>query len=268
MLGPKGTYSELAAMDYFKNPNLLYCQPIDEVVKAVTDGAAGSGVVPIESLREGSVAEALDALVWRKVKVQGEIVLPIKHSLLGVKDARLKDVTQVLSHIQALSQCRKFLRKKLPKAELAEMTSTARAAEHVSKLRRVQIAAIGPKILAKHYGLKVLVDNINTDEENTTRFLVISKKDGKRTGRDKTSIVFSTVRDRPGVLHEILGEFASRKINMTKIESRPSKKVLGDYLFFIDFEGHRDDTKVAETLRGVKKKTAMLKVLGSYPRRF
>ncbi len=268
VLGPRGTYSELAALKHFKNPKFIYCQPIGEVVRAVSDGAAGAGVIPVESLKEGSVGEALDALVWSNVKVQDEIVMPITHSLLGVKGAKMKDITQVLSHLQALSQCRKFLRQKLPKAELAEMTSTARAAEHVSKMNRVQIAAIGPKDLAKYYGVAVLVKEIKTGEENMTRFFVISKKDGKRTGHNKTSIVFSTVRDRPGALYDILGEFASRKINLTKIESRPSKKVLGDYLFFIDFEGHREDPEIKKALDGVKKKTAMLKILGSYIRRF
>jgi prephenate dehydratase len=123
-------------------------------------------------------------------------------------------------------------------------------------------------MLAKIYGLQVLKDNIQSGEKNITRFLLIAKEDSRRTGNDKTSIVFYTANDRPGILYEILGEFASRKINLTKIESRPSKKALGDYLFFIDLEGHREDRKVKEALRGVESKTAMLRVLGSYPKRF
>jgi prephenate dehydratase len=269
VLGPKGTYSELAASKHFEGKaELVYHQPITEVVKAVVEGEVDAGVIPVESLREGSVGEALDALAWMDVKVQAEIVLPITHSLLGVKGAKLERITQVLSHPQALSQCREFLHKHLPDAELIEMTSTARAAEQVSKLRRLHMAAIGPEILAEYYGLEVLKSDLQRDEKNLTRFFCLAKSDAKRTGRDKTSIVFYTARDRPGILYEILGEFAERKINLTKIESRPSKKALGDYLFFVDLEGHREDDIVKEAFEGVRKKTAMLKILGSYPRRF
>jgi prephenate dehydratase len=269
VLGPRGTYSELAALKYFGGKTeLIYYQLITEVVGAVARGKVGAGVIPVESLREGSVGETLDALAWMNIKIRAEIVLPVSHSLLGVKGAKLKDITQVLSHPQALSQCREFLREHLPNAELIEMTSTARAAEQVSKLQRRHMAAIGPQALAKHYGLNVLKKNVQRGEKNLTRFFCLAKSDSKRTGHDKTSIVFYTARDRPGILYEILGEFAERKINLTKIESRPSKRALGDYLFFIDLEGHRDDKSVKEAFEGVRKKTAMLKILGSYPRRF
>jgi prephenate dehydratase len=269
VLGPKGTYSELAALKHFREKvEFVYYQPITEVVRAVVEGEASAGVIPVESLREGSVGETLDALAWMDVKIQAEIVLPISHSLLGVKGAKLESITQVLSHPQALSQCREFLRKHLPNAELIEMTSTAKAAEQVSKLQRLHMAAIGPEILAEYYGLEILRRDLQRDEKNLTRFFCLAKSDARRTSHDKTSIVFYTARDRPGILYEILGEFAERKINLTKIESRPSKKALGDYLFFVDFEGHREDDIVKEAFEGVRKKTAMLKILGSYPRRF
>lgn len=269
VLGPKGTYAELAARSQFGERVEMVLYPmITDVAEAVARGDVQVGVIPIESLREGSVGEALDALAWADVKVQAEVVVPISHSLLGVPGAKLVKITQVLSHPQALAQCREFLRKNLPKAELIEIASTAKAAEQVGKLKQPHMAAIGPKALAKIYGLEVLHDNIQSGEMNTTRFLCLAKEDSKLTGRDKTSIVFYTAKDRPGILHEILGEFAVRNINLTKIESRPSKKALGDYLFFIDFEGHREDAKVKEALGGVKRKTAMLKVLGSYPKRF
>ncbi len=269
ILGPKGTYAELAARAHFKDKaDIVHYPMITNVAEAVARGEVNAGIIPVESLREGSVGEALDALTWVNVKVQAEIVVPISHSLLGVKGAKLEKITQVLSHPQALAQCRDFLRKNLPKAELIEMTSTAKAAEQVSKLKQPPMAVVGPKALAELYGLQVLRDEIQTGGTNLTRFLCLANEDNKRTGRDKTSIVFYTAADRPGILHEILGEFASRKINLTKIESRPSKKALGDYLFFIDFEGHREDKKVKEALVKVGKKTAMLKVLGSYPKRF
>lgn len=270
VLGPRGTYSDLAAREFFKRekPGIEYFPLVSDVALAVEQGKADAGIIPVESLREGSVGEALDALAWHDVKVEAEMIFPISHSLLGVKGAKLSDITQVLSHPQAISQCREFLKSHLPRAELIEMSSTAKAAEQVGKMRLKHMAAIGPKVLAKLYGLKVLKENIQTGEENITRFLCISKRTSKRTGKDKTSVVFYTAQDRPGILYEILGEFAARKINLTKIESRPSKRALGDYLFFIDFEGHIKDKVVKEALRGVKKKTAMLKVLGSYPRKF
>lgn len=267
VLGPRGTFSELAALECWRNAEFLYCQGITDAVKAVEEEVVDAGVIPVESLREGSVGEALDALAWIDVKVKAEIVLPITHSLLGVKGATLEQIRQVLSHPQALSQCREFLKNHLPQAELIEMTSTARAAEQVSKLKQHHMAAIGPTRLAELYDLGILYRDIPV-EENLTRFFCLSKTDSLPTGKDKTSIVFYTERDRPGILHEILGEFAKRKINLTKIESRPSKKALGDYLFFIDFEGHRTDPVVQEALKEVEKKTAMLKILGSYPRKF
>ncbi len=269
VLGPRGTYAELAARSQFGDKvEVVPCPTITNVAEAVARGDVQVGVIPIESLREGSVGEALDALAWTDVKVQAEVVVPISHSLLAVPGAKLGKITQVLSHPQALAQSRKFLRKNLPKAELIEMTSTAKAAEQVSKLKQPHMTAIGPKALADLYGLEALHDDIQSGELNITRFLCLAKGDGKPTGRDKTSIAFYTAKDKPGILHEILGEFATRNINLTKIESRPSKKALGDYLFFIDFEGHREDPKVNEALEGVKQKTAMLKVLGSYPKRF
>lgn len=268
VLGPRGTYAELAAREHFDKAEIVPYSAITDVAEAVARGEVNIGVVPIESLREGSVGEALDALAWVDVKVQAEIVLAISHALLGIKGAKLEKITQVLSHPQALAQCRDFLRKNLPNAELIEMTSTAKAAEQVAKLKQPHMAVVGPKALAELYGLQVLRAEIQAGETNLTRFFCLARADSRRTGRDKTSIVFYTVVDRPGILHEILGEFSSRKINLTKIESRPSKKALGDYLFFIDFEGHRDDEKVKEALTEVRKKTAMLKVIGSYPKRF
>ena len=269
ILGPRGTYAEMAARTQFGNDIETVPYPmITDVAEAVARGDVQAGVIPIESLREGSVGESLDALAWTDVKIQAEVVVPISHSLLGVPGTRLGKITQVLSHPQALAQCRDFLRKNLPKAELIEMTSTAKAAEQVSKLKQLHMAAIGPRALADFYGLKILRENIQTGEVNVTRFLCLADKDSKPTGDDKTSIIFYTAEDRPGILHEILREFAIRKINLTKIESRPSKKALGDYLFFLDLQGHREDAKVREALEALKPKVAMLKIAGSYSKRF
>lgn len=269
ILGPRGTHAETAArLRFGSSAEIAPYSMITDVAEAVARGEVDAGIVPVESLREGSVGEALDALVWTDIKVQAEIVVPISHSLIGVPGAKLENITQVLSHPQALAQCRDFLHKNLPKAELIEMTSTARGAEQVCKLKQPYMAAIGHRALAEIYGLEVLRENIQTSEMNITRFLCLAKEDSRPTGHDKTSIVFYTAEDRPGILYEILREFAVRNINLTKIESRPSKRVLGDYLFFIDFEGHREDARVREALKALQTKVAMLKVIGSYPKRF
>jgi len=264
ILGPRGTYAEMAARMQFGERAVMAPYPtITEVVEAVAKGEAEVGVIPIESLREGSVGEALDALALRDdIKAQTEVLLPITHSLLGVRGAKIKQITQVLSHPQAIAQCREFLYKTLPNAELIEVTSTAKAAEQVSKLKQPHMAAIGPSALAEIYDLDVLKDNIQTGELNITRFIIVAKEDSKPTGHNKTLIVFWVV-DKPGVLHEILSEFAKRNINLTKIESRPSKKTLGDYFFLVDFEGHREDPVSKEALGAVKKKAAKLKIIGS-----
>lgn len=269
ILGPRGTYAEVAARSNFgENIEVVPYSLITEVAEAVERGNVEAGVVPVESLHEGSVGETLDALAWLDVKIKAEVVVPISHCLLGVHGAKLGEINQVLSHPQALAQCRDFLRRNLPRAELIEMTSTAKAAEQVSKLRQLHMAAIGARALAGMYGLEVLRENIQTGRENLTRFFCLAKEDSGPTGVDKTSIVFYTKEDRPGILCEILQEFAARNINLTKIESRPSKRALGDYLFFVDFEGHRTDPKVQETLSALEPKVATLKMLGSYPKRF
>ncbi len=269
ILGPRGTYAELAARSNFGDDvEVVPYSLITQVAEAVMKGEVDTGAVPVESLREGSIGETLDALAWLDVKICAEVVVPVSHCLLGVPGAKLDEIKQVLSHPQALAQCRDFLRKNLPRAELIEMTSTAKAAEQVGKLKQAHMAAIGSKALADAYGLEVLRDDIQTGEKNVTRFLCLAKEDSEPTGEDKTSIVFYTREDRPGILYEILKEFAARKMNQTKIESRPSKKALGDYLFFVDFEGHREDDKVKETLNALKPKVATLKLLGSYPKRF
>ena len=268
ILGPRGTYTELAARTQFKEAEIIPYPMIMDVAGAVARGEVDAGVIPVESLREGSVGETLDALAWLDVKIKAEIVVPISHSLLGVPGSKLEEITQVLSHPQALAQCRDFIRRFLPKAELIEMSSTAKAAEQVAKLKQKHMAAIGPRSLAEVYGLEVLQDDIQSGDINITRFFCLAREDNKPTGYDKTSIVFYTAEDRPGLLYEILREFALRNINLTKIESRPSKRALGDYLFFIDFQGHRTDERVKEALDAIRPKVAMLKILGSYPKRF
>lgn len=269
ILGPRGTYSEIAARAHFDDDiDPVTYTLITDVAEAVEEGEVPAGVIPVESLREGSVGEALDALAWLDVKVQAEIVVKVTHHLLGPEDTELDEIKQVLSHPQALAQCREFLRENLSNAELISVESTAKAAKQVSKMRKSFMTAIGSRGLAHLYDLKIIRENIGTGDENETRFVCIGKEDSEPSGNDKTSIMFYTKQDRPGILYEILQEFAKRDINLTKIESRPSKKALGDYLFFIDLEGHREESLVSEALDALKSKVATLKIIGSYPKRF
>lgn len=271
-LGPEGTFCEEASLKYKgriegKSIELIPYDTTHDLLHAVNQGKLQEGVVPIENSIEGTVGVVLDVLVKEvDLKIKQEIILPITHYLLVRKNIKLSDITDVISHPQAIEQCREYLQKNLKKAKIHLAHSTANAAFQVANAdKKDKFAAIGTKAAAKLYGLKVIASNINA-KDNQTRFIVLANQDHKKTGKDKTSIVFSTIKDKPGSLHDILGEFAIRNINLTKIESRPSKKALGDYYFFIDMEGHRTDKAIADTFSEIKQKVSFKKVLGSYPR--
>ena len=274
-LGPKGTFSEKAGRLYIRKRNveLIPFDTIFDLISSVNRKNIDECIVPIENSVEGSVSTTLDLLVKsEKIFIFQEIDLEITHSLIAKKGVKIKDITDVISHQQALAQCREFIRKKLKNVRTHSAQSTAKAMEMVrddfvfGDDKKHVLAAIGAKESAKNYRLKVIYENINDFSKNVTRFVVLSKKDHKKTGPDKTSIAFSSHRDRPGALYDILYEFAKRKINLTKIESRPSKKVMGDYIFFVDLEGHRQEKIVREAFREVRKKTSFYKILGSYPK--
>jgi prephenate dehydratase len=282
-LGPEGTFCEEASKLYCKKlkgkAELVPFSTIHDLLYAVDKDNVKEGIVPIENSIEGTIGVVTDMLVKEvDLKIKMEIILPIYHNLIAPKGAKgLNEITDVISHPQALDQCKEFLRKKLPKAQLHLSYSTADAVRQVAaslgekvilkgKHSNLRVfGAIGTKASAKLYDLKVLAEKINAPD-NQTRFVVLAKEDGAATGKDKTSIVFSTLKDVPGSLYVILGGFAVRKINLTKIESRPSKKVLGDYFFFVDMEGHRQDKIIDETLKDIKTKVSSLKILGSYPK--
>ena len=282
-LGPEGTFCEEASLLYgkkLKNAEFIPYATIHDLLIAVHNGKLNEGITPIENSVEGTIGIVTDMLVKDvNLKIIQEIVLPIRHYLVARKGAALKEATDVISHPQAIDQCKEWLRKNLPKVELHLAYSTADAVRQVAtsietgiasvrrgKRIKCVFAAIGTKASSKLYGLQILATNISDYKDNVTRFVVLSAADHKRTGNDKTSIVFTIPRNRPGGLYDILGEFAKRKINLTKIESRPSKRALGDYFFFIDMQGHRSDKAVADALKEVKRRAAFLKVLGSYPR--
>jgi prephenate dehydratase len=255
VLGPEGTFTEMAARRLFKDAHLVYMDGVEDVFKYV-DLGRGMGVVAIENSLEGSVVKNLEALMEHDVKICKEVTLDINLCLMKKKEG--KKVETILSHQHALAQCKKYLKKKYPKARLQASDSTAAAMREVSRIR--DSAAIGPKEAAKRYNLKIVRENIE-DDKSQTRFIAISKKEcwGK-----KTSIIFA-VKDEPGALYSVLKVFSDNNINLTKIESRPSRKKLGEYIFYVDFENNGLDKKKAEMLLlKIKERTTLLKNLGSY----
>jgi prephenate dehydratase len=259
--GPAGTFTEEAASRL--NGDLIAFDSIIEVLEAVKTGKAQKGVVPIENSIEGPVGVTLDLLAQDyDLKIEKEIILPISHNLMVNKGITLDKIDSVYSHAQPLAQCRIFLEK------LGLIThstsSTAAAAKFIQGKNNA--AAIGNRRAAELYNLNIIQTDIQDFENNRTRFIVLGNNESLPTDNDKTSIVFSLYEDLPGGLYGILGYFAVENINLTKIESRPSKKGLGKYIFFIDFEGHYQDKVIMNILDTIRKNTPFLKLLGSYPR--
>ncbi len=261
-LGPEGTFSQEAVLKVVDDKtNIIPYMDILNIFQALSNDEIDEAVVPIENSTEGSVVVTLDALSSYNLNIIGEIVLPIKHDLLAQKNVTLDEITVICSHQQAIAQCRGYINR-LDKPFQA-MPSTANAARHVREFSNA--AVIGNQMLSKKYDLEIIEENIQDYSNNVTRFVILSKQDNKnRTSNDKTSIIISLYGDKPGGLYEILYEFANQNINLTKIESRPSKQGMGKYLFFIDFEGNKLDESITETLETIKEKVPMLKVLGSY----
>lgn len=261
LLGPEGTYSQKAANQLDINARLKYFDDLEDVVESVLARDVDCGIVPIENSLEGSVGITLDALKEHDINITGEIIVPVSHCLLS--KGSMDDVKVILSHPQALAQCRKFIRTHFKYARTQTTGSTSHAAKLTSEFP--EMAAIASRESAKHYGLNILADDIQDHKENFTRFIVLGKQMPAPTGHDKTSIIVHLGHDKPGGLYDLLGEFASRNINLTKIESRPSKLGLGDYLFYIDMEGHQLDVHVRDALEGIGKLADQIKIIGSYP---
>jgi chorismate mutase/prephenate dehydratase len=262
-LGPPATYTHLACLERFgSSVRALPRESIQEVFETVEKEKANFGVVPIENSTEGVVNRTLDMFIDSEVKICGEVLIRISHDLLSLS-GKPEDIEKIYSHPQALGQCRQWLNKNFPHAELSETVSTAKAA---------QMAAGDPKAgavassLASHlYGLKIIESRIEDYLHNYTRFLVLGRKIGEASGRDKTSLLFS-ISDAPGSLYQVLRPFSEKSINLTKIESRPIKDQPWEYVFFLDLEGHLTDPTIQEAVSELKKKVLFLKFLGSYPR--
>ena len=265
-LGPVGTFSEEAALRYDPEGDLEPFPSIPAVALAVASGIADEGVVPIENSLEGSVTHTLDILIQEaRLFIRRELVLPIDHCMMVNPGTRAADIQTVYSHPQALGQCRDFLERCFPKAQLIASLSTVAAVEDMKK-SPTPAAAISPRRAADLYGTEVLAQGIQDNPSNVTRFVILASTDHPPTGNDKTSLCFSFEVDRPGLLYKVMGEFAQRNINLAKVESRPTKQSLGQYVFLIDCQGHREDPIVKEAINAVQGQTSMLKIFGSYPR--
>jgi prephenate dehydratase len=262
LLGPEGTFSEMAARKWSPEAELAYFDDMESAVKAVDEGVCDESIVPVENSVEGPVGVVMDMLLEVRSPVVGEEILPIRECLMS--RGSLGEIKIIVSHPQALGQCRHYIHEHFPRAEVRTTGSTSHAARLAQEFP--EMAAIGCSESAQKYGLKVLKEGIEDYPMNHTRFLILGKEVPAPTGRDKTSLAVYLDRDRPGALYDFLGEFALRQINMTRIESRPSKKLLGDYWFFIDVEGHADDNILKQAISALKDKCSTLKVLGSYTR--
>ncbi len=238
---------------------------VEEAILAVEDGATEKAVVPIENSIEGSVNATLDALAFEAgVFIQGEKVYGVRHFLLAREGVGMEEIRRVVSHPQAAAQCRRHLVELLPGVEVEAANSTSEAAQRVAASEQ-PLAAIGSGLAAELYGLAVLREGMEDHSENRTRFVLLGKEKMPPSGDDKTSMVCFIYQDRPGMLLQILQEFAFRYINLSKIESRPTKEVLGEYCFFIDCEGHEEHEVVASALKCLDCKLPRVKHLGSYP---
>lgn len=261
-LGPEATFTHLASISKFgSSVKYLPAISISEVFQEVDQKRADYGVVPVENSIEGAVSHSLDRFIDSDLKICSEILFEISHNLMS--NSPLKEISRIYSNPQVFGQCRMWLEKNLPRAELVETTSTTQAAQRAQ--REDGSAAIASKLAATLYNLPIVAEAIEDLAHNVTRFLVISREIPAPTGRDKTSVLLS-IKDKVGALYEMLSPIKRHRINMTKIESRPSKKKAWDYYFFIDFEGHVEDAKVKKMLKELEGKVRFLKILGSYPR--
>ena len=266
--GERGAYSEMAALQHFrgylgKSIELIPNKTLPDVFETVESGKAEYAVVPIENSIEGSVNETYDLLINSKMMVCNEIYFRVVHCLISYRDSDIHKIKAVYSHPQALAQCRNFLQKH--KMEPIPFYDTAGSVKMLKEFPIDNAGAIASEIAAETYGMKIIEKGIEDSKSNYTRFIVLADKDSEPTGNDKTLAIFTT-KHVPGALYKVIGEFASRNINLTMIVSRPTKEKPWEYNFYVDFEGHRKDPNIRECLDHLKNNTEFLKVLGSYPK--
>jgi prephenate dehydratase len=267
-LGPRGTFSEEAAIGFAgPDADLLAFASFPALTSAVETGLATEAILPIENSIEGPVHTTLDLLIHETpLRIAGEVALPVRHYLITPPGATLAELATVTSHPQALGQCRRFLERCLPDASQVAALSTAGAVKDTVATGDLTRAAIGTLRSAELFGGEVLAHDIQDARANLTRFVVLANEDHPPTGDDKTSLGFTVKQNVPGALHGALAVFAEANIQLTKMESRPTKAWLGDYVFLVDLEGHRLDEPVATALRRLEEWSASVKIFGSYPR--
>jgi chorismate mutase/prephenate dehydratase len=261
-LGPLGTFSESAATKHFGHAARLLPQTsIDDVFREVEAGRAHYAVVPVENSTEGAVGRTMDLLLGSSLRICGEVVLRIHQNLLS-NELDLERISRVYSHAQSLAQCHEWLNRMLPKAQRISVGSNAQAAQHAAA--EAGAAAIAGEAAAARYNLPRLAENIEDEPNNTTRFLVLGKHDAGISGRDKTSLIMSAP-NRTGALHELLLPFSHAGVSLSRLESRPARNALWEYVFYVDIEGHHDEPAVKAALDELAAHAAYLKILGSYP---
>lgn len=262
--GERGAYSEMASLQHFSTAiELIPCKTLSDVFEIIENDQVDYAVVPIENSIEGSVNETYDLLVNTKKMVCNEIYFRVVHCLISYNDSDLSKIKAVYSHPQALGQCRNFLQKN--SITPIPFYDTAGSVKMLKEFPIENAGAIASERAAETYDMKIIEKGIEDNKNNYTRFIVLAGKDAEPTGNDKTLAIFST-KHVPGALYKVIGEFASRNINLTMIVSRPTKEKPWEYNFYVDFEGHRKDEKVRECLEQLKDNTEFLKVLGSYPK--
>ena len=261
-LGPEGTFTHLAAMKHFGHAtNLQPCTTIDEAFRTVEAGHADYLVAPVENSTEGAIGRTLDLLVTTPLKACGEVVFPIHHHLLSLSSDK-NHIQKVYAHAQALAQCHEWLNQNLPNAKRQPVSSNAQGAVLASEDKHS--AAIASSAAAERYGLNKVASNIEDIANNTTRFLVLGRQETGLSGKDKTSLI-AGAKNVAGSVHQLLQPFADFGVSMTKLESRPQRGNLWEYVFFIDIEGHQLDPNVSTALNALKEKASFLKIIGSYP---
>jgi chorismate mutase/prephenate dehydratase len=262
--GETGAYSEMAVFKFFGSKvEPVPCRDFRGVFESVISGTVPHGVVPIENSIEGSINQNYDLFLDYDLKVCGEVAVKLAHVLISKSDTQLEDIKAVYSHPQALAQCRLYLEKH--KWESIPAYDTAGAVKLIKEQNLPNAAAIASEKAANLYGMKIIARDIADNPSNYTRFLVLGTQDAEPTGDDKTSIIFSATH-APGALYHALGEFASRNINLTRIESRPTKTTAWQYNFYLDFEGHRTEKRCVEALAALQAYVTFVKIIGSYPR--
>lgn len=264
-LGPEGTFTQQAVLKHFGNAVQAVPEAtINDIFSRVENGSCQFGVVPVENSTEGVISYTYDRFLTSPLFICGEVEIQIHQNLMSNNVDRTL-IQEIFSHQQSLAQCRQWLDKFFPQVKLTAVSSNSEAARLASITPNS--AAIAGRAAAELYGLTVLERNIEDESNNTTRFIIIGKQASTSTGKDKTSLVVST-GNKPGALYKILEPFAKLKIGLLNLESRPSRKGLWEYVFFIDIEGHKDDAQVAQALEMLRSDVSMMKILGSYPRAF